>query len=364
MKVTFLLPDITLRGGVRAVLAYSDLMAAAGADVTVAFPTRLRRLPFPVNEIEYLWRAPYKLLFRRWFRTRARLLPVPALQACYLPRADAVVATAWQTAVALATFPARLGEKYYFVQDIETYTDRDAGAGATYRLPLRRIADSPWVRDRLERQFGSAPWALVPHGVDLDAHRPFARRERSCELTVGLLVSDERRKGTDVALDAVRALSREGHDFRLLCVGVQRRPPPLPPGTELLWKVAPHAMPALYGRAHVWVCPSRADGMPLPPMEAMASGCALVTTRVGGTSYYAIPESTALVCEPGDAAGLRDALRRALVDPALRAGLAERGVERIRALDIRATAANLLRAVAGERVFVEPATALTETHCA
>jgi glycosyltransferase involved in cell wall biosynthesis len=38
----------------------------------------------------------------------------------------------------------------------------------------------------------------------------------------------------------------------------------------------------LYSRCDVWLCGSRSEGFHLPPIEAMACRCPVVSTRVGG----------------------------------------------------------------------------------
>lgn len=64
------------------------------------------------------------------------------------------------------------------------------------------------------------------------------------------------------------------------------------------------------------------DGIPVALMEAMASGCATVSTRVSGIPELIEDGVGGLLVEPGDAGALADALQRLLADAALRRRLA------------------------------------------
>lgn len=364
MKITFLLPNINQRGGTRVVLEYSNLLAGLGADVTVVFPTRLRRLPFLANEIEYLWRAPFKLITSKWFHTRAKVRPVPGLESRYIPDADVMVATAWQTAAFAATYPRSKGEPYYFIQDIETHTDPDR-AGATYSLPFKRIVISPWVRNQLREHFGASIHALIPNGLDFDLYRPApaGSLKTSSEVVVGALYDKARKKGFDLVLQVVERVRADHPSIRLFVFGTPRRAPEVPPFVVPHWKLLPAQTATFYHGCHIWLCASRSEGMHLPPMEAMASGCAVVTTSVGGTSYYAIPQKTALVCAPGDAEGLYRSVQRLVGDASLRQRLSSDGAEYIRRLDVRDSARNMLKALSGEQTVIEPDTGCAESSC-
>ncbi|HVR42398.1 MAG TPA: glycosyltransferase family 1 protein [Thermoanaerobaculia bacterium] len=98
-------------------------------------------------------------------------------------------------------------------------------------------------------------------------------------------------------------------------------------GDLILAGFVPRAeLAALYRHALVFVYPSRDEGFGLPPLEAMASGAPVIAAAGG-----AIPEvvgEAAIVVPPGDASALRSALVRLLTEPALRAELRERGIER------------------------------------
>ncbi len=67
--------------------------------------------------------------------------------------------------------------------------------------------------------------------------------------------------------------------------------------------------------------PSYFEALPLSVIEAAACGLPSATTRIGGIVDVIEHERSGLLVEPGDAAGLAEALARLEGDPALRARL-------------------------------------------
>lgn len=66
------------------------------------------------------------------------------------------------------------------------------------------------------------------------------------------------------------------------------------------------------------------DGIPVALMEAMASGCTVVSTRVSGIPELVAHEHNGIIVEPRDPRALAAQLRRLLEDPGLRRRLATR----------------------------------------
>jgi glycosyltransferase involved in cell wall biosynthesis len=74
----------------------------------------------------------------------------------------------------------------------------------------------------------------------------------------------------------------------------------------------------LLRRADIMLLPSRAEGLPIAILEALALGTPTVTTPVGAIPEVLEDGVHALLVEPGDAAGLARAIERLLtgkVDP-------------------------------------------------
>jgi glycosyltransferase involved in cell wall biosynthesis len=97
-------------------------------------------------------------------------------------------------------------------------------------------------------------------------------------------------------------------------------------------------MPTLYAAADIVCLPSRAEGLPLVVLEAMAAGRAVVAARAGGVPEAVLDGVTGVLVDPGDVAGLADAVVALLTDDAVRSAMGRaarvRALERFRAEDM------------------------------
>ena len=300
----------------RAILTYADRLAARGHAVTVVVPARTR------------WRAAWRTLAGGgpdWIRDfRARVAGGVAWDAAALPDGDVVLATAWQSAAVAAAAPARCGGKFYLVQHYESlYHGQGEAVDATYRLPLRKIVISTWLRDVMRERFGSAADVIVTpverelfHRVEVPAAPPRPR--------VLMLHHEYAWKGVSDGLQAVARARRRVPTLRLVGFGVKRPRFPLP--YDEFHENPPQArLAALYSDSDIYLCPSWDEGLGMPPMEAMACGAALVTYDNGGCRDYARDGETALVARRRDVVDLAGKLERLATDDALRARLAAAG---------------------------------------
>lgn len=101
----------------------------------------------------------------------------------------------------------------------------------------------------------------------------------------------------------------------------------------------------LYDRADLFVSPSLYEGYGMVLAEALAHGLPLVAST-GGAALETVPGEAALKVPPGDVAALRQALSRAIGDPALRRSLSDAAWTAAQALPRwPATAARVARVV-------------------
>ena len=319
MRVTFLCPHLRIAGGVRAILTYADRLARRGHAVTVVVPgtrswwgsVRAGEPPAWIGEF-----TPRIEWVARW-------------TADALPDGDAVVATAWQSAATVADAPARAGRKFYLVQHYESlYHGRADLVDATYRLPLRKIVISTWLRDTMRARFDSDAEVLVTP-VDVTLFHRVEVPRTSGSPRVLMLHHDYEWKGVLDGIDTIARVRAAGRALHLVGFGI--KPPPDATVYDEFRANPPQAeLRRLYSGTDVYLCPSWDEGLGMPSMEAMACGAALVTYDNGGSRDYARDGETALVAPRRDVGALASALERVLADAALRVRLAAAGSAFIR----------------------------------
>lgn len=104
-------------------------------------------------------------------------------------------------------------------------------------------------------------------------------------------------------------------------------------------------MPAVYTLAQALIFPSRYESFGIPIVEAMACGCAVVTSSVAACPEIA--GDAALLVDPDDKEGLAMAMERVSFDGALTEDLRRRGLRRAAAFSWKLSALKLLAELEG-----------------
>jgi glycosyltransferase involved in cell wall biosynthesis len=131
-------------------------------------------------------------------------------------------------------------------------------------------------------------------------------------------------------VDGIKAFERarqEVPDIELVLLSSEHRASQVPKDAEFHHRPKQWRLRDIYASCDVWLCSSWKEGFHLPPFEAMACGCALVSTRVGGVEDMCVHEESALISEPKEPDALAANLIRVLKNPELRNKLVRNGHE-------------------------------------
>jgi glycosyltransferase involved in cell wall biosynthesis len=118
-----------------------------------------------------------------------------------------------------------------------------------------------------------------------------------------------------------------------------------------------------YDVAKVFVFPSLYEGFGLPPLEAMAHGTPVLTSNT--SSVPEVVEDAAMLVNPENVFEMMRALRRVLLDTALREKLKQKGYEQAKKFSWDASAAKILRIykdVAGKKSAATAGETIESVH--
>jgi glycosyltransferase involved in cell wall biosynthesis len=324
VRITIVVPFVNLTGGIRVLLGYANALHDEGHAVTVVYPLWPYRYHFKRKDQLLEFRRQWGTVPRvDWCDLRCQLLRVPLITTAFVPRGDLVLATSWPAAHSVARLHASRGKKVYVLFHHESGTGPEDRICRTYDLPFYRITFSQSVRELIQGRFGCEIDDVVPIGVDT---RLFFRDGEPVTNTVLMLYHNDPRKGADDGIEALTRLRERLPEVRVRMCGTVR-PARLPSWVTFDFHPTDVDLRRLYSTSSVFLYPSRYEGFGLPPLEAMACGCPVVTTKVGAIPEFATDRRNALVVPPRDASGMADRLEELLLNAGLRAELSAEGRE-------------------------------------
>ena len=123
--------------------------------------------------------------------------------------------------------------------------------------------------------------------------------------------------------------------------GVRRLAAPFGDAVSVLSWVDPAERNRLLEASDVFALPSRAEGLPMALLEAMAAGLPAIVTPVGGIPDAVTQGNEGLYVEPGDVGQITTAMSRMLVDEPERLATGRRAHARARQFDVHTYARRL-----------------------
>jgi len=251
---------------------------------------------------------------------------------------DVAIATWYPTA--LSVWLSNVSKPLYFMQDFhELVQEADGVYGlrlfeTTLRLPFHFLADSTYLRDIIISYNKEARVTVTGLGVDLNTFYP--RRSRVIDSNgkpiVMAIIRGLKYKGDDVAVRALNLVNKKQPIHTVLVGGrgtIEKLFKEVRPEFRytIFSNVDDETLAKLYSSSDVFIFTSYREGFGLPPLEAMASGTAVVTTDCGGVRDYAVDGYNSLVTQPGDPSAIANAVIKILNNQRLRDSLIQGGLE-------------------------------------
>ena len=175
------------------------------------------------------------------------------------------------------------------------------------------ITTPSYFLEGLIHAYTNVPVHVIPNAFSLP-NRPVDARPRDRLLVVSRLLE---RKGVQHFIRALKGLP-PGWEAVVAGDGpyldtAKRVAAEVGVDVTFLGHVPREELPALYASAKVFVFPSLQENFPMVLLEAMAAGCAVVSSTAPGC--LEVVDNAAMRVAPGDVAGLHAALRQLMRNP-------------------------------------------------
>lgn len=376
MKITYLLGSVGKTGGNIVLFQHMDALAKRGHTVIMLTPYGKKEwLPGTVKDVmdskdigyHGLWSilkstqrwlrkyfAPFEkrisdfyvqrpLRYANWITLRLVSQWEPS---------DITIATHSFTAHAAALLSNRT-RAYYHMQGYEPwFTDNVESQEIsllTYSYPIRKIANCVWLHDKItsitEENIG-----LVRPGLNHDIFKPLKDIEKKytniSEIHIVSYADHRPLKGWNESVKAMEIVFEKFSGNNKIKIkwsvfgSITQYKTTIP--IDYRGYLSHQELAELYSAAHIVFIPSWFESFPLQPIEAMACGAAVCTTRIG-TEDYAKNGETALVIPPKDIDALSDAIISLVQNPSKMHNLAKNGVSEAKKFNWEQSAQELVQ---------------------
>lgn len=305
LKIAYLLPGTTISGGVGIVLQHANRLQKRGHELYISALS---------GETSADWFPRQK---------------VPILKMDDLPDdLDILTATHWSTSYEVLNLKAR--HKCYFVQSDETRfhekgSDQFYMTQLSYLFNFHYLTEAKWIQNWLADNFDKKA-ALVPNGLDGDIfHKTDPIEKKGNKLRVLLEGPiNAPLKGMKEAFEVVKDL-----DVEVWCISSDGKPRPEWKCHRFFESVPMTKMKEIYSSCDILLKLSRMEGFFGPPLEMMACGGTSVVGKVTGHDEYIIDGENALIVDPMDIKGARQAVQLLIDNKDLREKLCHNGAKTV-----------------------------------
>jgi glycosyltransferase involved in cell wall biosynthesis len=327
MKITFLTPTLELHGGNIVMLKHADYLIKNGHEVTII--TTTKPIELPVNS---------KIKILQYKKVGPKYFDFFTFQLVYLNKVvnlveDADYIIPIYAPLIIHAIKAKRKKKLK-AKIVPLFQDSlvTLWAGPYIRMILKTrylrdnifkvVAVSRPGAEGYEKLSGVKP-TFIPIAIEDDHFHPRDLKKEDYILFVG---RPNKAKGFPIFKEAYKIISKEIPGIKAKVVSPVMGDK-IEDGIEYIKYKDREQLAEIYNKAKVYVNASFAESFPMPPLEAMASGTAVVVTNTGGEQEYAVDQKNALIVPMGDVKAIADATIELIRDDAKRSLFEKNGIE-------------------------------------
>jgi len=276
LKVSLLLPNKGIGGGVRSTARVGNELLSRGHSVRIFYRKRAVRLRHRLGNIYRLARYGPS---HDWLTTfKGFSTGYDKLEAKHFSPNELIISMCAQTTLDMWGLPKDIGIKILYCRgaEIENWDNMLE----SWKLPIPKLVTSSHLIDMIRKEVNQPVIGVVPNGVDTDEYFPSVPEQQ--RLGVGCIFGSSRPKNPTDAIRVMQILKHRMPDTPRYMFGSRE--------CRKRVNAIYHRQPSvdevrrIYSTCKVWFNTSLSEGFGNPLLEAMACGCVVVSTDCGGPS--------------------------------------------------------------------------------
>ncbi|HOV21567.1 MAG TPA: glycosyltransferase family 4 protein [bacterium] len=236
---------------------------------------------------------------QKWIECKPKVFIIPKCKEKFIRDADILFFRSPKFLEEIGHFSLSKGKKVMRVSDIFFALNPPKNIPSDIYI----ITSSTMVKSLLQQKFPDKRIFLVVNGVNLNFFG-FPERKPIFNGRIGMVYysgKNPEHKGMEDGFWVMNMLKEKYPSLEFYLLGWEKEKK-IPPFVKFTEGLTSEKVREFYRQIDILIYPSKLDACPNPPMEGMASKCAVITTNVGGIADFVIPGVTALVNEPGEKA--------------------------------------------------------------
>lgn len=290
-------------GGYKIVYEYANRLTCRGHKLSLLFLNtnylKAYHMPMIVKKVYF------DILHKRgikWFVLNDKVEKISDYSLKRVRKLFAETDVAIATAVGTASYVAenfRTKNKIYLIQGRENWSRNDGYVDSTYRLGMKNVVVSQWLKDIVDG-ISDSESVLIRNPIDLTEYNVTNPQHNRKKYTLSVLFNPNPVKGFSNAFQVILMLKKKYPELEVKSFGAYPRPNYFPKWIEYIKNANQKQTIDVYNKTQVFLCSSINEGYGLTGLEAMACGCALCSTNYSAVYEYAVSGTNCLLSNVGD----------------------------------------------------------------